>query len=61
MSEMSKCNTGISLLLHNNTAVSSSKIKKIQQIKGENSHISGCACAPTPACDFAARVASHTE
>ena len=49
------CNTGISLLLHNSTAVSSSKIKIIQQIKGKNSHISGSTCAPTPTCDFAAR------
>ena len=31
------CNTGISLLLHNSTADSSSKIK-IQQKKKENSH-----------------------
>ena len=42
------CNTGISLLLYSTTAVSSSKIKKIQRIKSKNSHISSYACVPTP-------------
>ena len=45
------CNTGISLLLHNSTAVSSSKMKNTTN-KRKNSHIFGCACAPTPAFFF---------
>ena len=58
MSEMSKCNTGISLTLH-----------KLQQFvsmfnyykKGKNSPIFSHGCEPTPACDFAVKVESPTE
>ena len=49
------CNTGISLLLHNNTAVISSKIK-VYTNKKEKIVTSGHACAPTPLCDFVAKV-----
>ena len=56
MSEMSKYNTGIFLFYTQITAVSSSI-----QINRKKESISGRACAPTPACDFAATVANPTE
>ena len=51
---MSKYNIGIFLFYTQITAVSSS-------INRKKESISGHACAPTPACDFAATVANPTE
>ena len=60
MSEMNKCNTGISLTTHNITAVSSSSYMQYNW-KEKNSPISGLTCVLIPAWDFAAGVASPTE